>query len=150
MAAVPVADALEDILLSGLAFPGTLEPFACWQECCDGHLCLFHHPLSRQCQHWAQPGPQPAPVTPSTGGPRLHPLSAPTEPHHATAAPIPYRGAQKAPLWIPTSSFGPAAPTRKAQLLRGATNCKLPGRLGCQTNIFLFTTEDKYLAAHLI
>lgn len=55
--AVPVADALEDILKSGLAFPGALEPLACWQECCDGHLCLFQHPLTHQCQHWAQPGP---------------------------------------------------------------------------------------------
>lgn len=150
MAAVPVADALEDILQSGLAFPGTLEPLACWQEWCDGHLCLSHHPPTRQCQHWAQPGPQPAPVTPSTGGPRAQPLSAPTELHPAAAAPIPCRGAQKAPSGRPTPFLGPAAPTRKAQLLRGATDCKLPGRLGCQTNIFLFTTEHKYLAAHLI
>lgn len=107
-------------------------------------------PSDLQCQHWAQPGPQPAPVTSPTGRPRAQPLSAPREPHHATAAPIPCCGAQKTPLGIPTSSFGPAAPTRKAQIPRGAIDCKLPGNLGSQTNIFLFTTEHKCLAAHLI
>lgn len=39
MAAVPVADAPEDISQSGLAFLGTLEPSAHCQECYSGHLC---------------------------------------------------------------------------------------------------------------
>lgn len=78
--AVPVADALEDILKSGLAFLGTLEPFACWQECCDGHLCLFQHPLTHQGQHWAQPGPQPAPDTPAQEDPGLNLSQSPQSP----------------------------------------------------------------------
>lgn len=144
MAAVSVADALEDILQSGLAFRGTLGPFA-WQECCSGHSTTLQ-PISTSSGNKLVPNLTQSHTASSMQGPRAQPLTLPAKPHHVLQLPM----QQKAASGMPIPLFCPTLPRRKAQLLRGATDCKLPERLGCQTNIFLFTTEHKYLAAHLI
>lgn len=152
MAAVSVADALEDILQSGLAFPRTLEPFAYWQECYNGHLCHSGYSTILWPNASSEHNLPLSPTSTSMQGPRAPPLSLPAKPRFVLQLPLltAEERPQKAASGMPTPFFCPILPMRKAQLLRGATNCKLPGRLGCQTNIFLFKTEYKYLAAHLI
>lgn len=117
MAAVSVADALEDISQGGLAFLGTLEPFAHCRECCRGHLCHGGYstpfwPFNTSSGHNPTPNLSlPHPVR-SVQGPRAQPLSLFAKPHHLPQ--LLRNEPQQAGSGMPIPFFCPTLPTRKS------------------------------------
>lgn len=136
-----------------LAFPGNPEPFAA------GSNTTVALPLpSAPTRGTAWPPTHPSHTIASMQGPRAQPLFSSLQSHTTCYSPTKCWGVspgepQGCPnlMCILLLLLYPQGKKKKEEWLqRRATNCKLPGRLRCQTNIFLFTTEHKYLAAHLI